>query len=160
MKPLKPRALALLGLLALGGCFETDVIDDPGFQFWCGERLCAWQLHEGEIRRVPTWHEHDYGVELVGAPVLLSQNAQKGASCLRVELIADVDPAAMVFVEIDRDGDGDVDWSSPIDRQGFQSMAWEVTSGTSADAVFFLRKSAEGRAVVSHLRASTECEDR
>lgn len=154
------RASFLLLLTVIAGCYESDVIDDAGFQFWCGAQLCSWHLHEGDILKVPTWHEHDYGVELVGAPVLLSQTARGSADCLRVELIADVDPTAMVSIEIDRDGDGDIDWRSPIDRRGFQSMAWELRSGTSADAVFFIRKSAEGRAVVSQLRAFRECEAR
>lgn len=154
------RGLFLVLLAVTVGCYETDVIDDAGFQFWCGEQLCAWELHEGDIARVPTWHEHDYGVELLGAPVLLSQQAQRSADCLRLELIADVDPVAMLSIEIDRDADGDIDWSSPIDRRGFQSMAWELGSGVRSGAIFFIRKSAEGRAVVSQLRASDECTER
>lgn len=145
-------------LLAVGGCYENDVIDDAGFQIWCGETLCAWRLEEGEIRRVPTWHEHDYAVELVGSPVRLSQAAEYGASsCVRIELIADVEQGAGVSVAIDRDGDGEVDWSAPVNRSGFRSMSWDVRPGSSADAVFYLRKVGEGRAVVAQLRASDEC---
>ncbi|MGB5286703.1 MAG: hypothetical protein WBN29_19505 [Polyangiales bacterium] len=41
-------------LVTMGSYCETDVIDDPGFQFWCGEELCEWDLEEGEIRKVAT----------------------------------------------------------------------------------------------------------
>ena len=102
---------------------------------------------------------YDYAIELVGAPVVVSQLAKRGTgSCLRVELIADVDPSAMLFVEIDFDDDGSADWSSPINRQGFQSMSWEIRPTSSvASWRFSLHKVAEGRAVVTQLRASSEC---
>ena len=52
--------------------------EDPGFDLWCIDNdgrhvLCAWELDKGEIKRVPTWHRSDYGVELVGDPVILTQ---------------------------------------------------------------------------------------
>ncbi len=151
---------AIFVVLLLPACFETDVIDDAGFQMWCGNSLCAWSLEEGDIRRVPTWHEHDYAVELVGSPVVLSQQAQRSsAACVRVELIADVEPAAQMTAEIDYDGDGRSDWTTPIDRQGFRSMAWDVRPGVDRGSVFYLRKAGEGRAVVTQLRASSECDD-
>ena len=111
------RAALLVSLMmclaSLAAC-ETDLIDDPGFQLWCGEELCAWELEEGEIRKVPTWHTHDYGVDLVGAPVLLSQGAQSSASCVRIEVTSRVEEDAMVTVEVDADGDGDVDRTVPV----------------------------------------------
>jgi hypothetical protein len=158
MTSLTSRLLCLLLATAAAGCFETDVIDDAGFQIWCGEELCAWTVETGEIRRVPTWHEHDYAVELVGSPVHLSQAAQDSSStCVRIELIADVAQGAGVSVAIDRDGDGRVDWTAPVNRSGFRSMSWDVRPGSSGDAVFYLRKDGEGHAVVAQLRASAEC---
>jgi hypothetical protein len=156
--------LYLLAALVLGStlpaCFETDVIDDAGFQIWCGDTLCAWTVEQGQVLRVPTWHEHDYAVELVGAPVVLSQQAQRSSSsCVRVELIADVEPSANMTAEIDYDGDGAIDWKRAIDREGFRSMAWDVRPGNTTASVFYLRKAAEGRAVVTQLRASSECGD-
>lgn len=147
-------------LVTMGSYCETDIIDDPGFQFWCGERPCEWDIEEGEVRQVPSWHEHDYAIEFVGAPVVLSQQSDRASySCVRIELIADVEPRAMLFVEIDFDDDGAVDWSSPVDRQGFQSMHWDVRyPGSTRDWRFILRKAAEGRAIVSQLRASSECD--
>lgn len=148
-------------LVTMGSYCETDIIEDPAFQFWCGEQPCEWQVEEGEVRQVPTWHEHDYAIELVGAPVVISQQAKRGAGdCVRIELIADVEPSAMLLVEIDFDDDGSVDWTSPVNRQGFQRMSWDLSPSRSVGAWrFILHKAAEGRAVVTQLRASSECED-
>lgn len=145
-------------LVTTGSYCETDILEDPGFQFWCGENPCEWEVEEGEVRQVPTWHDYDYAIELVGAPVVISQRAKRGPNCVRIELIADVEPSAMLFVEIDFDDDGSADWSSPINRQGFQSMSWEIPSASSVGTWrFILRKAAEGRAVIAQLRASSEC---
>jgi len=146
-------------LVTTGSYCESDILEDVAFQFWCGDQPCEWEVEEGEVRQVPSWHEHDYAIELVGAPVVVSQLAKRGSrSCVRIELIADVEPSAMFFVEIDFDDDGSVDWRSPVNRQGFQSMSWDVRHASSArDWRFILHKAAEGRAVITQLRASTEC---
>ncbi|NNE20503.1 MAG: hypothetical protein HKN10_18710 [Myxococcales bacterium] len=147
-------------LVMTGSYCETDILQDPAFQFWCGEQPCEWDVEDGEVRQVPTWHEHDYAIELVGAPVVISQLAKRGSSsCVRIELIADVEPRAMLLVQIDFDDDGSADWSSPINRQGFQSMSWEIQPRSSVGSWrFILNKAAEGRAVITQLRASSECE--
>lgn len=155
------RAALLVSLMmclaSLAAC-ETDLIDDPGFQLWCGEELCAWELEEGEIRKVPTWHTHDYGVDLVGAPVLLSQGAQSSASCVRIEVTSRVEEDAMVTVEVDAGGDGDVDRTVPVgSSERFVSRVHDVELDVSIDGVFYLRKSAQGEAVVARLRVSEEC---
>ena len=137
---------------------ETDLIDDPGFQLWCGEELCAWELEEGEIRKVPTWHTHDYGVDLVGAPVLLSQAALRSASCVRIEVTSRVEEDAMVTVEVDADSDGEVDWTVPVDSSDrFVGQVQDVELDLSYEGVFYLRKSGQGEAVVARLRVSEEC---
>ncbi len=149
--------LLMVGLVSAATC-ETDLIDDPGFQLWCGEQLCAWDLEEGEIRKVPTWHDHDYGVELVGSPVLLSQPSRGGASCLRVEVTSKIESGAMVTVEVDADGGGEVDWTVPVESsERFVSRVQDVARSVSIDGVVSLRKSGQGRAVVARLRVSTEC---
>ncbi|MGB5698153.1 MAG: hypothetical protein WBM46_21060 [Polyangiales bacterium] len=151
--------LALMAcLMSAGVTCETDLIDDAGFQLWCGERLCAWDLEEGEIRKVPTWHTHDYGIELIGPSVLLSQPAQSSASCVRIEVTSEVEPSVMVSVEVDADGDGAVDWTVAIDpSDGFVSRVQDVERTVSFDGVVYLRKSGQGGAVVARLRVSDEC---
>ena len=155
------RAALLVSLMMCvvgAAACETDLIDDPGFQLWCGEELCAWELEEGEIRKVPTWHTHDYGVDLVGAPVLLSQAALRSASCVRIEVTSRVEEDAMVTVEVDADSDGEVDWTVPVDSSDrFVGQVQDVELDLSYEGVFYLRKSGQGEAVVARLRVSEEC---
>ena len=107
---------------------------------------------------MPTWHTHDYGVDLVGAPVLLSQGAQSSASCVRIEVTSRVEEDAMVTVEVDAGGDGDVDRTVPVgSSERFVSRVHDVELDVSIDGVFYLRKSAQGEAVVARLRVSEEC---
>ena len=148
-------------LVTMGTYCETDLIDDPGFQFWCDDSLCAWELEAGVVRQAPSWHEHDYAVELVGAPVVLSQQASRGfPRCVRLELIADVAMSAMLSIEIDYTGDGSIDWQMPVHQEGFQTVAWELREGAAPqrDSIFYIRKLGEGQAVIAQLRASSECE--
>ena len=157
MSRLTPPFLLAAALLSTAATCETDLIEDAGFQLWCGERLCAWDLEEGEIRKVATWHTHDYGVELVGAPVLLSSPSARSGSSVRVEVVSDVAQGAMVSVEIDRDGDGAIDRVLPVPpSDGFVSRVWQSEGSVDASGVFFVRKSGEGRAVVARLRISRE----
>ncbi len=160
MKTIVIRAVSCIALgLALSAC-ETDVVDDAGFQLWCGETLCVWTLEEGEIDKVSTWHDHDYGVELVGAPVLLSQDARASAQCVRLETVSDVDASAVVTVEIDTDGDGESDHVVPVPpTDGYESRSVEVVLDLppKPDTVYYVRKSGEGRAVLARLRISREC---
>lgn len=156
------RAALLLALMAClmsaGVTCETDLIDNAGFQLWCGERLCAWDLEEGEIRKVPTWHTHDYGIELIGPSVLLSQPSQSSASCVRIEVTSEIEPSALVSVEGDANGDGSVDWTvfiEPSDR--FDRRVQDVERSLSVDGIVYLRKSGQGGAVVARLRVSREC---
>ncbi|MGB8224684.1 MAG: hypothetical protein WCF10_18990 [Polyangiales bacterium] len=153
--------LVPLFLVTMGNYCGPDIIDDAGFQFWCGDQLCAWTLEEGAVRKVTTWHEHDYAVELVGAPVILSQRATESSpSCVRIEIIADAEESAMLSIAIDVDGNGLNDWGARIFGEGFQSMAWELRGDIAphAGSIFTLTKKGEGRAVVAQLRASSECE--
>lgn len=162
----------LLALLLVGVTCETDLLEDPGFQFWCGERLCEWDTIEGEIERVSTWHEHDYGVELVGAPVVLTQPFARGTrGCALIETVADVDPAAEVFVVIDQDGDGAPEWERQVGSEGFEAQSWEVDLDVFGDNIISLdpdpvprpmgtasvRKNSPGEAIIARLRISTEC---
>lgn len=147
---------------------ELDVVEDPGFQFWCGDQLCEWRLAVGEIERVPTWHDHDYAVELVGAPVHLEQRfASSVSGCVLVELIADVEPDAAVTIAIDEDGDLRPEWVAEVDRTGFRRMSWQIeidVTGPNTAGIpvghTIIRKDAEGRAVLSQLRISERCDGR
>lgn len=158
MKRAQVLLSSMAGLLSLAATCETDLVDDPSFQLWCGEALCAWDLEEGEIRKVPTWHEHDYGVELVDAPVVLSQEARRSASCVRIEITSQIEPGADVSVEVDQQGDGHAEWIVPIGASDdFVREVQEVRLSLSNVGVFYVRKSGPGQAVVGRLRISDEC---
>jgi len=147
--------LSLACLLSAAVTCESDIIDDPSFQLWCGQRLCVWDTEEGEIRKVPTWHTNDYGVDLVGSPVLLSQEARNSASSVRIEVTSQIQQGTIVSVEIDHEGDGRIDWKVTVPpSEDFTNHEWRVDEGVSSDGIFYLRKSGEGRAVVARLRAS------
>ncbi|MEM7135668.1 MAG: hypothetical protein AAF500_03765 [Myxococcota bacterium] len=152
---------------------EYDVLEDPGFQFWCGDSLCEWETLEGEIQRVPTWHEEDAAVALIGSPVTLEQEFATGVrGCVLIELIADVDPGVSVTIAIDEDGVEPAEWEAEVDRSGFQRMSWRVdvdapveyeeaddplnTDGAPRGAVR-IQKTTPGHAVISQLRISKRC---
>src|SRR5438105_10923360 len=79
--------------LAAGQLGATDcgggITRDPGFDLWCGDALCAWKIERGDIRRAPTWHEADAGVELVMPDTAIEQftpvNSLDG-TCIRFDL--------------------------------------------------------------------------
>lgn len=150
-------ALAFLILVAptqMGaGC--DPLVLDSSFELWCGERLCAWSVDEGEIRRVPTWHEKDSGVELVGPAVRLSQRAdldENRAKCLRFELSADIADGATLALEMDFLDDGSVEYSQPVPAARWSQLRYHVTPPTWFSGVrFAVRKYGPARAVVARL---------
>ena len=157
MKRVPLLLLVLAALLSTAGTCETDLIEDAGFQLWCGERLCDWDLEEGEIRKVATWHTNDYAVELVGSPVLLSSPAARSASSTRVEVVSDIEEGADVAVQIDQEGDGAVDWVVLVPpSDGFVSQVWTSQPAVGDTGVFYVRKSGEGRAIIARLRVSRD----
>src|SRR4051812_606928 len=101
--------VALLGSL-LAGC-ETNLIDNPSFDRWCGEDLCDWTTEAGKIERVGSWHKKDYAVSFLEPDTRISQLSTDTVpnGCIRFEMIADVDPLARLTLEIDYQDDGKVD---------------------------------------------------
>src|SRR5262245_21518783 len=98
MKTLRklPFTLFLIaGAFASGGATECGtVIDDSGFELWCDDHLCEWQLEKGDIARAPTWIDQDSGVEMVGDDVAIAQLTPVEFSdghCIQFTLVADVE---------------------------------------------------------------------
>src|SRR5262245_7363608 len=146
-----------LGLLVAAAGAACPLDEDPGFDEWCGERLCRWELERGEIRKAPTWHERDHGVELVGADVVLSQATDiSSQSCLQFELIADIEPAASVYLEMDFLSDGSVEYRERIPSADWKPLAFLVAAPTWYEGVtLVIRKSSAGRAVLARLEVSS-----
>jgi hypothetical protein len=144
--------LACLCLLAVG----CPLDDDPGFDDWCGDRLCRWDLVRGDIQKAPTWHEHDLGVELVGGDVVLQQiDAIDSVACLEFKVIADIDPAASVFLEMDFLSDGTTDFRTRIPSAAWKPLSFLVSAPTWYKSVTLaIRKESDGHAVLARLEIS------
>jgi hypothetical protein len=142
-----------------------QITRDQGFDLWCGEVLCTWKLERGEVRRVGTWNEKDPGVELVGDDVAIAQLTPVTSSdttCIRFELVADVDERAEVRLNVDVFGDGSVELSERLPTSRWKPLSFLIPVRAPYDGVRFeLTKQGAGRAVVAQLQAETasgECD--
>lgn len=159
-----PLALAITAMFALSGYNCNDVLDDPGFDLWCEDRLCAWELESGGIERVQTWHESDYGVEFIGTDVAISQFTDESPRCLRFELIADVEEDAEVVLELDLFGNGVVDYEQRIPTSDWQQLSYRIDMPSFYRGILFrVRKRGGGRVVIAEIAAlaetASECAD-
>jgi hypothetical protein len=169
------RSTLLLGLLcaALGACAAGggDMIQDPIVQHWCDAHPCEWDV-TGEVKRVGSWHPNDYAIELVSDAASVSQlNAAVGAGagrdagaaetgCFAFSMIADIDAAAHVFVELDFLDDGQIDFSQRMPVSDWERRTFKITAPTWYQGVrFSVRKDGPGHVVLAELRAqsSTSC---
>lgn len=153
MKLLRSFFLLVPVVVAMTAC-DDDLVEDATFRMWCGDdRLCAWNLDTGRIRRAPTWHKDDPGVELVDTPTAISQVVDKTARCLAFTTIADVEASAQVTVGIDFDDDGSIDYEQPIAAVGFHSVKTQVTAPVRyAGFRIVITKKGTGRAVLAQIR--------
>ncbi len=139
-----------------------DLLNDSGFDLWCGDELCSWQVEKGEVMQAPTWHPDDLGVELVGDDVAISQRIDaSNVPCVRFDLVADIDLEAAVVLEMDLYDDGEVDFSEQLPTASWDDLSYLVAMPERFDGIRFrLRKSGGGRAVLAQIRAreETECD--
>lgn len=153
MKKTQRLLVILLALLVLPGWDCGDpVVKNPGFDLWCGDALCAWTVEAGSVRRVPTWHRSDFGAELVGGEVVLSQLAHTSATCFVIELQAQRDPGVELGLELDFLGDGTTDHAIPVTSQDWVPVSFKLTAPSWYQNVrFVVRKRGSGRAVLAHV---------
>ena len=149
--------VAACAMLVLGGwtdgCEPPPLTKDPGFDIWCGKKLCAWSVEKGKIKRVPTWHRSEYGVELDGDPVVLTQLLSTSATCLRLDLQAHKDDGVSLLLEMDFLDDGTSEYSHALTSDGYSPVSYNVTSPTwYQDVRVIVRKKGAGRAVLTNLR--------
>jgi hypothetical protein len=146
--------LLFLPLATLGakGC-DNDLVDDPTFRDWCGDKLCAWTLDEGAVQRAPTWHPDDYGVAFTATPTAISQSVSNTPRCLEFTTVADVDPSAQMTIGIDFNRDGTIDHEEPIAATGFHPAHTEITAPLWYDGFrIVLTKHGAGKAVLAQMR--------
>jgi hypothetical protein len=149
-------AASQLGASECGG----GITRDPGFDLWCGDSLCAWKLERGAVRRVPTWHTADSGVELVDEGTAIEQFTPVDSSdgtCLRFELIADVAETAQVELGVDIYGDGSIERSFPIPTAPWKPVSFAFAVRPPFTGIRFdIAKHGPGHAVVARMRAFVE----
>ena len=157
---MKKRWLLLLTPALLGAKCGESIVKDPGFDLWCGETLCNWQVEEGGIARAPTWHERDYGVELIGPSVQLSQRGEFGddrPSCLAYDLLSDVDGKTQVVLEMDFDADGTVEFSQVLPIGPWATLSYKAPAPTWYKSIkFTIRKRGDGHATLARIRVGAD----
>lgn len=132
---------------------------NPGFETAPCEpaRLCDWAV-EGDVASVATWHSQDHGVELLGAPVTLSQwvDPFPAAACVGFELIADLEASSNVVIELDFGDDGHVEFADVLPASDWALLTYQhaVPAGAQRLRVAIV-KHAPGRAVLARLDLST-----
>ncbi|HSK04233.1 MAG TPA: hypothetical protein VK932_23430 [Kofleriaceae bacterium] len=158
---MKKLSLLVLGLAGtqLGATDCGQVLRDPGFDLWCGEDLCSWKVVRGEVRRAPTWHARDAGVELVGPDAAISQlapvNSGDGA-CIRFELVANVDEEAEAYLAVDVYGDGSIERRERLPASRWKPLSYNLAIKAPFDGIRFeLSKQGAGAAVLGRIHAET-----
>jgi hypothetical protein len=168
MKRTKKLQLALVVIAAtqMGATDCGQVLRDPGFDLWCGDELCSWKLLRGDIEQVGTWHESDSGVSFVGADSAIQQVAPVNSgdgSCIRFTMVADVQPGAEVFLDIDLEADGTVERPERVVAANWAPVEIFIKIDGPYDGIRFeLRKTGNGRAVLANIGAEIaggECGD-
>lgn len=136
---------------------DGGITRDPGFDLWCGDALCAWKLERGEVRRAPTWHAEDAGVELVAPGTAIEQftpATSRDGTCIRFDLIADAAESAQAELAIDIYGDGTVERSYPIPTASWKPVSFLFAVQAPYTGVRFeIAKQGPGRAVIARMRA-------
>ena len=159
-----PAVAVIAVAVATGGATECgQIVDDRGFDMWCGESLCTWRLEKGEIRPASTWHPDDLGVEMLGDDTAISQmtsvNARDG-TCVRFTLVADVAEDAEVRLAMDVFGDGSVEMDERIPTADWRKLTYLVRMPPGYSGVLFrLSKRGTGHAVLANIGAEIAGDD-
>lgn len=132
------------------GCGTEDVLQNPGFDLWCGDALCHWNVVDGEIERVPTWHRSDWGASLVGDRVVLEQAVPLGdefISCIEITAQTVIERGATLRLELDDDTHID------LPNTDFHDHHQTVDFAPLRTTMFILVKTGEATAIVAQVRA-------
>jgi len=159
-------SLAAMALLALSGYSSCDpIITNNGFDLWCGDQLCDWDMEAGSIRRVPTWHEADRGIELAPGKVAFSQYSDISAHnsrCIRFDIVANIEGAAELTLEADYFDDGTVDFERSIPGTDWEPSSYLIALPPNYAGIRFrIDKDGVDTAVIAQLQAeeSEDCRD-
>ena len=150
-------SLAVLAASQMGVTQCGEVTTDPGFDLWCGDKLCDWKIERGNVARVPTWNsEGDPGVELVGDDVAIEQLTPVDnidGTCMEFHLIANVALDAQVNLDVDVDGDGSLEQVEQIPTSSWQPLTFLIAiQPPFAGVRFELAKKGSGDAVLAQIQ--------
>jgi hypothetical protein len=154
-----PSCIVFAAAASQLGATDCDggITRDPGFDLWCGDSLCAWKLERGDVRRVPTWHDADAGVELVDEDTAIEQFTPVDSSdgtCLRFELISDIAENAQVELGVDIYGDGSIERSFPLPTAHWKPVSYAFAVRSPFTGIRFeFAKHGPGHAALARMRA-------
>ena len=151
------RVALALSTFGLSACLES-VVDNPSFDLWCGNSLCSWDLDEGDIDRVPTWHREDYGVSFEDRSTQISQFADDPSiRCLHFIVIADTGTSADMTLALDFDDDGEIEWEVTLPASDWETREFWANAPDEHEGVRIIaRKDGTGRAVLAQLRVDDD----
>ncbi len=140
------------------GCGTSTLpplIQDPSFDLWCGDELCSWELDEGQIAQVPTWHAGDHGVGLLSDPTIISQlspGTHRDTDCIWFTLMVDSDPGVTVQLEIDFRDDGITEYAHPIASTDWTTYSYHIRPPEGFEQLRFrIRKTGVGNATLAQI---------
>lgn len=154
--------LAASSIVALGGsdhhgCGGPPIINNNGFDLWCGDSLCYWSVDKGSIAPAPTWHSADQAVDMIGDAVAISQVSDitnRDYRCIEFKLLANIEPTATVMIQMDIYDDGIVDWEQPLPASEWSPYSYLVLLPVRYNGVRFrITKSGSGRALLAQIAA-------
>jgi hypothetical protein len=151
--------LTLTGVTVLSGygC-NDDLLADPGFDIWCGDQLCTWEVEHGKVGKAATWDAMDEGAALAGPRAAISQYApidEHDADTICFSLLADSEPGATLYLELDFGDDGTIEYAHSIPSDDWELVALHAAAPRHYDGVRF-RVVKEGwhRGVIAQVRAT------
>jgi hypothetical protein len=151
--------LVVAAVSQVGATDCGQITRDQGFDLWCGETLCSWKLERGMIEKVGTWHEGDSGVSMVGDDVAFAQLTPVNnydTTCIRFELISNIEETAEVRLNVDVFGDGTIEYSERIPSSNWKPVSFLIPIKPPYNGVRFeITKRGAGKAVVAQLQAET-----
>ncbi len=166
MQLIQRIAFATFAFMTLSAeeCGKNHFISDSGFDLWCGDSLCNWEVESGSVVPVGSWHKGDLAMEMLGNDVRISQLSTRGStSCLRFEVLADIDDDARVTLSMDFYDDGVIDYEQELGHVRWESLVHLVaTPATWTGVRFALHKEGPGRVRLAQIEATadTSCIDK
>jgi hypothetical protein len=150
-------AATAVTLLSGYGC-NDDLLADPGFDMWCGEQLCNWEVERGRVGKAATWDELDEGAALAGPRVVISQHAPIDAwdaDAICFSLLADTYAGAALFLELDFDDDGEPEFFHEIPSDAWELVSlWAPAPRDYSGVRFRVIKQGWDRGVIAQVRAT------